>query len=296
MYDVIIVGGGPAGITAGIYCARANLKTLIVEQAAIGGQIASAPKVENYPGITSISGADLACEFANQVEKFKIDVEYEEVLSLDVDKKLVVTDYGQYQSRAIIIATGAKYRLLGLENEIDYIGKGISFCTTCDGAFYKDKNVAVIGSGNSAVSNAIYLANICHKVYLILRSNKLKCEKSLINILSAMENIEIIYNSNVTKIIGDDILKEIVLNDDKSLKIQGMFLSIGMDAQTSLVKNILKLNEDNYIISNDCKTNCNGIFVAGDCRDKTLRQLTTAVGDGAIAAKLAINYLENEKI
>ena len=296
MYDVIIVGGGPAGITAGIYCQRANLKTVVFEKETIGGQIASSPLVKNFPGFKSISGVELANNFYEQAEELGLPIEIEEVLEIipgDVNK--VITDCGEYSSRAVIVATGAKYRLLGLPNEENLIGKGISFCTACDGSFYKGKNVAVIGGANTAVTNALYMSNLCPKVYLIYRGSKLKCEKVLLDSLKEKSNIEVIYNANVKEIVGNRVLESIILDNDRELKISGMFISIGMDAQTKLVKNLLPLSEQNYVLSDDCSTIKTSIFVAGDCRHKTIRQLTTAMSDGAVAASFAIKYLENNQ-
>ena len=299
MYDVIIVGAGPAGITASIYCARANLKTIVFEKENIGGQISSSPLVRNFPGFKSISGVELANNFYEQAIDLGVEIEIEEVLDIKPGKvNKVITDSGEYESKAVIVATGAKYRLLGLPNEEELIGKGISFCTSCDGAFYKGKDVAVIGGANSAVTNAIYMSNLANKVYLIYRKDKLKCEKILIDNIESKDNVEIIYNANVKEIIGEDELEKIVIDvngEKREIPLGGMFISIGMDAQTNLVKELLPLSEQNYILSDDCSTIQNGIFVAGDCRHKTVRQLTTAVSDGAVAANFAIKYLENNQ-
>lgn len=296
MYDVIIVGGGPAGITAGIYTQRANLKTIIFEKETIGGQIASSPLVENFPGCKSISGAQLATNFYEQAEELGIPIEIEEVLEIIPGKpNKVVTDFGEYESKVVILATGSKYRLLGLPKEVDFIGKGIAFCTSCDGAFFKGKDIAVIGGGNSAVTNAIYMANLCNKVYLIDICDHLICEKTLEEKLRGLSNVEIIQGTGVKELLGEDELNGIVLTNDRKLDIQGMFISIGMVAQTEIVKDILNLNKQNYVDSEDCTTNQSGIFVAGDCRSKNIRQLTTAVADGTTAAINAIKYIENSK-
>lgn len=297
MYDVIIIGGGPAGITAGIYCVRAGLKTLILEKNAVGGQIASSPLVENYPGTPEISGLELSGLLEKQAEDLGVQIEYEEVVDITPGKvKKIVTDYGEYEAKAIIIATGAKHRLLGLENEETLIGNGISFCTACDGAFYKDKDVAIVGGGNTAAVNAIYLSKICHKVYLIVRKDKMRSDQALVNKINDLGNVEILYKSVVTKLNGSEKLTGIEYQmdgEDKKLAIDGLFLSIGLDAQTELVKDKLTLNEENYVQSDDCTTNEEGVFVAGDCRSKILRQLTTATSDGAIAATQVIKYLDN---
>ena len=296
MYDVIIIGAGPAGITAGIYCQRANLKTIIFEKETIGGQIASSPLVENFPGCKSMSGAQLATNFYEQAEELGIPIEIEEVLEIIPGKiNKVKTDFGEYESKAVILATGSKYRLLGLPNEVYYIGKGIAFCTSCDGAFFKGKTIAVIGGGNTAVTNALYMANLCKKVYLIDICDHLICEKTLEDKLRSLPNVEIIQQTGVKELIGEEELTGIKLTDDRVLDIQGMFISIGMVAQTDLVKNLVKLNPQNYVDSEDCLTDKAGIFVAGDCRSKSIRQLTTAVADGTTAAINAIKYIENNK-
>lgn len=298
MYDVMIVGGGPAGITAGIYCARANLKTIIFERECIGGQIASTPSIQNFPGFVSIKGAEFANNLYEQAVNLGVDIVIEEVLDIKPGKiKKIITDLGEYKAKTVIIATGAKHRLLNLPNEENLIGKGISFCTSCDGAFYKGLDVAIVGGANTAVTNALYMANLCRKVYLIYHGNKLKCEKALEDGLYEKDNIEILYNTDVTEIIGEEELTEIIIARDNKLehlKVQGMFLSIGMNAETALVQDMLPLSDKKYVLSDDCTTIEQGIFVAGDCRNKNLRQLTTAVSDGAEAANFAIHYLENE--
>ena len=295
MYDVIIIGAGPAGITAGIYCQRANLKTIIFEKETIGGQIASSPLVENFPGCKSISGMELANNFYEQAVELGIPIEIEEVLKIEPGETIkVTTDCDEYETKALIVATGAKYRLLGLPNEENLLGKGIAFCTSCDGAFFKGKDIAVIGGGNTAVTNAIYMAALCPKVYLVNRGNTFNCEKTLSDKLKKLSNIEIIEDASVKEIIGEDELEGVVLTNDRKLDIKGMFISIGMTAQTNLVENLLDLNDYKYIESNDCATNKDNIFVAGDCRDKSIRQLTTAVADGTTAAVKAIKYLEDK--
>ena len=296
MYDVIIIGGGPAGLTAGIYCLRANLKTLILEKETFGGQIASSPLVENYPGFKSIYGAELASNLYEQVDELGADIELEEVLEIKPGKiKKVITDSNEYETKTVIIATGAKYRLLGLLDEEKYLGNGISFCTSCDGAFYKDKVVAVIGGGNTAVTNAIYMSDVASKVYLIYRGSKLKCEVKLMEKITKKDNIEVLYNTNVIKLSGEKELNEIVIKnnvEESKIKIDGMFISIGMDAQTEIIKHVLDLDENKYILADNCLTKEEGIFVAGDCRHKKIRQLATAVNDGAIAASCVIEYLK----
>lgn len=294
MYDLIIIGAGPAGLTAGIYARRANLKTLILEKETIGGQISSSPLVENYPGFVSITGAELSNNFFEQAINLGVDFEIEEVLSIeDGETKKIVTDSNVYECRSIIIACGAKYRRLGLEHEEELIGNGIHFCATCDGAFYKDKTVAVIGGGNTAVQNALYLSSICKNVYLIYRKDKLKAEKTLIEKIQNQNNIEILYNSTITKLMGSP-LEKVIINETKELSIEGLFISIGLEPNTNIINNLLDKDNNNYIVSSDCTTKRDGIFVAGDCRQKEVRQVTTATNDGTIAATLAIKYIENK--
>lgn len=297
MYDCLIIGGGPAGLTAGIFTARANLKTIILEGTSIGGQIASSPLVENYPGVPNISGAELVDNMFNQVTDLGVDVELTMVNNITKDKIFTVeTDDGNYETKSIIIATGAKYRRLGLPNEDNLIGKGIHFCTTCDGSFYKGKDVAIVGGANTAVTNAIYLSRLCNKVYLINRKNELKCEEALIKELNKIDNIEVIPNTVVSKLNGKDSLEsiEITTNDNsKELKVDGLFIAVGLDAQSEVGSAILDRDNRNYYVSEDCSTKIPGIFVAGDCREKKIRQLTTATSDGTIAALNVINYLKN---
>lgn len=295
MFDVVIVGAGPAGMTAAIYLKRANKSVLVLEKEGIGGQIASSSLVENYPGYSSISGAELSNNMYEQVTNLGVDIELEEVLSIKKDKTFtIVTDSNTYEAKSVIIATGAKYRLLGLENETNLIGGGIHFCVACDGAFYKEKVVAVIGGGNSAGVNAITLADICKKVYIIQNLETLTCEEALKKELLQKENVEVKYNTLVSKINGDEKLESIEITGDnkkETLVIDGMFVAIGQTPQSALVKDMLKLDNYNYIETNECETTVEGLFVAGDCRVKKVRQLTTAVNDGTLAATLAINYL-----
>lgn len=295
MYDIIIIGCGPAGMTAGIYAARANKKVLIIEKETIGGQISSSPLVENYPGYKEISGSELANNMFEQVTALGVDVELDEVKKIEYGKiKKVITLDNVYESKVVIIATGSRYKLLGLKNEDNLIGNGIHFCVACDGAFFKDKIVAVIGGGNSAVINAITLSDICKKVYVIQIIDKLTAESTLVEKLKEKENVEIILNAKVTELIGEDNLQAIkvnILNKVREIKLDGMFISIGLIPQSDFVKELLPINKYGYIESNNCVTEKDGIFVAGDCRDKQIRQLTVATSDGTTAALDAIEYL-----
>ena len=297
IYDIIIVGAGPAGLTAAIYALRSNKKVLLLEKETIGGQMSSSPLIENYPGFLSISGSELANNLYSQVLELGGEVELEEVLSIEFGEiKTITTDMGKYEARAIILATGAKYRKLGLEKEDEFIGKGISFCVACDGAFYRDKTVAVIGGGNSAVINAITLSDICEKVYVVQNLDKLSAEASLINKLNEKKNVKIIYNATVQEIIGDNNLNGIVISinntEKRKLEIDGMFISIGLVPQNEFIKDTVTLDNYGYIKSDaECVTNIEGVFVAGDCRTKNVRQITTATADGSIAAINAVKYL-----
>lgn len=297
MYDSIIIGAGPAGMTAAIYLARANKKVLIIEKETIGGQISSSPLVENYPGYEGISGSVLANNMYNQVDKLGVDIELDEVTDIiPGELHTVKTLDNEFKTRTVIIATGVKYRLLGLENEIELIGNGIHFCVSCDGAFYKGKHVAVIGGGNTGIINALALADMCEKVYLIQDKDKLTGEKILQDKLKQKVNVEVITNSVVSKIIGDDKLEKIIIKNGKKeneFVVDGMFISIGLMPQSDFLKGIIDLDKFNYAVSFDTKTKIDGIFVAGDIRTKPFRQITTAVNDGTTSALYALQYLDN---
>lgn len=297
MYDSIIIGAGPAGMTAAIYLARANKKVLIIEKETVGGQISSSPLVENYPGYEGISGSVLANNMYNQVDKLGVDIELDEVTDIiPGELHTVKTLDNEFKARTVIIATGVKYRLLGLENEIELIGNGIHFCVSCDGAFYKGKHVAVVGGGNTGIINAIALADMCEKVYLIQDKDKLTGEKILQDKLKQKVNVEVITNSVVSKIIGDDKLEKIIIKNGKKeneIVVDGMFISIGLMPQSDFLKGIIDLDKFNYAVSFDTKTKIDGIFVAGDIRTKPFRQITTAVNDGTTSALYALEYLDN---
>ena len=297
MYDSIIIGAGPAGMTAAIYLARANKKVLIIEKETIGGQISSSPLVENYPGYEGISGSVLANNMYNQVDKLGVDIELDEVTDIiPGELHTVKTLDNEFKARTVIIATGVKYRLLGLENEIELIGNGIHFCVSCDGAFYKGKHVAVVGGGNTGIINALALADMCEKVYLIQDKDKLTGEKILQDKLKQKVNVEVITNSVVSKIIGDDKLEKIIIKNGKKeneIIVDGMFISIGLMPQSDFLKGIIDLDKFNYAVSFDTKTKIDGIFVAGDIRAKPFRQITTAVNDGTTSALNALEYLDN---
>ena len=295
MYDVIIIGGGPAGLTSALYLLRADKKVLILEKENIGGQITSSSKVANYPGFGEISGMELISNLYNQVVNLGGEVVLEEALEID-DDNTVITDCGKYKAKAIILAVGSKNKVLGIEREEEFVGRGISFCVSCDGAFYQGKTVAVVGGGNSAISEALSLADICSKVYTIQKDDNLTCEEVLKEKLKVKDNIEIFYNSEVVSYLGDNDIKGIVvktIDGEIKLDVEGIFLAIGLVPSTSFIADLLTLDKNNYILSDDTLTDKTGIFVAGDCRSKKYRQLTTAVSDGTVAALNAINYLNN---
>jgi thioredoxin reductase (NADPH) len=293
MYDIIIVGAGPAGLTSALYGIRANKKVLVLEEKSYGGQIINTPKIENYPGISEISGFDFATNLYNQV-KNESEIKIEKVIKIDKEKK-VYTNKNTYQAQAIILATGVKNRKLGLAGEDEFLGKGISYCATCDGFFYKNKNVAVVGGGNTALEEALYLSDIASKVYLICRKNIFKGEAKIISNLKNKENIEILFNTKVVKINGDEKLSSIDIQKDDcitNLKIDALFVAVGLVPDNKNFSDVIELTDDGYIASNDgVHTSVKGIYVAGDARAKDLRQLTTAVNDGAVATSIALKEM-----
>lgn len=299
MYDVIVVGGGPAGLTAAVYARRANKSVLVIEKATFGGQITFSPKVENIPGFTALSGNEFAEKLVDQVMEQGADVESCEVLEIrDGEVKTVVTDGGIFEGRSVIIATGAKHRMLGLENEEKYVGEGVSFCAVCDGAFYRNKTVGVVGGGNSALQEAILLADLADKVYVIQNLDFLTGEKKLCDQLLAKPNVEIITGTVVEKMLGENTLTGVEIRreaDGKStrLDLDGLFIAIGLIPQNEAFRNVLRLDDHGYAdVNESCRTEVRGIFVAGDCRRKKVRQVTTAAADGAVAALAACDYLD----
>lgn len=292
MYDTIIVGGGPAGLTSAIYLRRANKKVLILEANVCGGQIVTAQDVENYPGFSHISGFELSENMKNQALELGAELKYETVLKIDENKK-VYTSSNVYEAKSIIIAVGSKNRKLKIENEDKFTGRGISYCATCDGNFYRNKNVAVIGSGNTALDDILYLSDIVNHVYGIVRGDSYKGELQELEDIKHKNNVTLIFNSNVTKLVGETTLEKIVLNDEKEIEVSGVFVAIGQEPNNMMFKNIVDLDEKGYIITTEeVKTKTKGIYVAGDARQKALRQLTTATSDGALAATYAIKEME----
>lgn len=299
MYDVIIIGGGPAGLTAALYARRANKSVLIIEKGCFGGQITFSPKVENIPGFAEITGNEFADKLVEQVLGQDAEVDCSEVLEIrNGEVKTVVTTDGEHQAKTIIIATGAKHRMLGLEHEAELVGEGISFCAVCDGAFYENKTVAVVGGGNSALQEAILLSELASKVYVVQNLDDFTGEKKLVDILMAKSNVEVILGTVVDSLVGESELKGIVIKnthteESKELVLDGLFIAIGLIPQNEIFKDIVQLDAYGYVVaSEDCHTTTPGIFVAGDCRTKRIRQVATAASDGAVAAMAACDYMD----
>jgi len=300
MYDIVIIGAGPAGLTASIYGARASKKVLVLEANTYGGQIINTMDIANYPAKEHISGFDFANDLYNQAVNIGVEVVFEKAVSIKngEGEKEVVTSDNTYKTKTIIIATGSENRKLGLENEDKLIGRGISYCATCDGAFFRNKDVAVVGGGNTAIEDALYLADIVNKVYLIHRRDEFRADEYTLNKIKEKDNIELVLNSNVTKLIASEKLNAIeVTNKDggvKELKVDGLFVAIGRVPENENFKTLVNTDKDGYIKAlEDCLTNVEGIYVAGDNRTKELRQLVTATSDGAMAATQAIKYVNS---
>ena len=300
IYDTVVVGGGPAGYTAALYAARAGLSTLILERMAPGGQMGLTDIIDNYPGFEEgIDGFSLAMKMQQGAERFGAVTEYGELLSADLqaDPKTLETTSGKILARTVILAMGANPRELGLEREKEMVGKGIHYCAHCDGRFYKDKTVAVVGGGNSAVSDALYLSRLVKKVYLIHRRDTLRATKIYHEPLMKAENVEFLWDSAVERILGEDRVTGVGIRNLKTgaeteLSLDGIFVSIGREPATELVKDQIALDGYGYVIADEStKTNLPGVFAAGDLRTKTLRQVVTAAADGAVAAHEAEMFL-----
>ena len=298
MYDIIIVGAGSAGLTAAIYAKRAGKKVLVLEAMNYGGQIVNAYDIENYPANPHINGFDLATQMYKQALDLGMEFKLEKVQKIiDGKIKQVLTKDAKYECKSIILATGSLNKKLGLKREDEFVGKGVSYCATCDGNFYKDKIVAVVGGGNAAVEDALYLANIARKVYLIHRRDDFRADAFSVDKLKKFENVEFILKGQVTELKGNEKLEEIVIlidGNEKELVIDGLFVAVGREPANDFVKDLIKLDEKGYIEAlEDCQTNVKGILVAGDCRTKKIRQLVTATADGATAAAGAIDYIND---
>lgn len=303
-YDVIIIGGGPAGLTAGIYSARARMKTLLLEKISVGGQIFLTADVENYPGVEKISGPDLITIMESQAKKFGVDFLFEEAVKVEEKegKKIIHTSSGNsYSCISLIIATGAKYKELNVPGEAKFRGRGVSNCATCDGAFYKNMDVAVVGGGDIAVEEALFLTKFASKVYIIHRRDKLRATKIIQERAFNNNKIQFILNSVVEEIFGNTKLegvkiKNLKTNETQILNVNGVFIFVGMSPNTDFVKEFIELDAHGYIKTDtEMKTSKDGIFACGDCINKKLRQVVTATGDGAAAAYNAQHYVEKIK-
>ena len=297
IYDIIIIGGGPAGLSAAIYASRALKKTLIIEKSIFGGQITQASKVENYPGFEEVSGMDLGEKMADQAKKLGVENIYGEVTQIKKNEETFTVTVGQkeYLSKVVIYATGASPRKLHVDNEAKLLGSGISYCATCDGAFFKEKTVCVIGGGNTAIDDALYLANLCKKVYVIHRRDSFRGEPVKVSLLKEKENVEFILNATVKSVDGENFVESITLLEnmqERKIKVDGVFVAIGHVPNTQLLEDFVPLTPNGYIITNyDLETSVTGFYAAGDVREKKVRQLTTATNDGTIAAIMACEYL-----
>ena len=300
IYDILIIGGGPAGLTAATYGCRAGKSVLVLEKETFGGQITWSPKVENFPGFVSISGAELGDRFMEQAMEQGAEVELEEAVSVNTEgdvKTVTCASGAEFQGRSLIIAAGAKPRMLALPREAELVGSGVCFCAVCDGAFYKDKTVAVNGGGNSALQDALLLSEKCGKVYLIHRRDSFRGEAKLVEALKQRENVEFVMNSRITALLGREELSSIVVKtgeESREIALEGLFVAIGHAPDLGAFGSLIELDGGGYAASGeDCLTKTPGVFVAGDCRKKRVRQLTTAVSDGSAAALAACAWLDS---
>lgn len=302
MYDIIIVGGGPAGISAGIYARRAGKSTLVIERSALGGQMTYSPKIENYPAMLSVSGNELAEAMTDQLIQLGGEFEFDEVTAVrdDGENKTVVTHENEFSARAVILANGVKHRMLGLEGEEELVGSGISFCAVCDGAFYRDLDVAVIGGGNSAMQEALLLSEGCRSVTVVQNLSDFTGEKRLAESLGAKNNVKTLFDTVVEGFVTSEgtlkgiRVKNTATGDGSEIACDGVFVAIGLVPENDAFGSLVPLDDRGYYkVGEDCTAPTHGIFVAGDCRSKKTRQITTAVADGAVAALAACSYIDN---
>lgn len=302
MWDIIVVGAGTAGLTAAIYGQRAGKHVLLLESGIYGGQIVNAPEIENYPGIATVSGYQFAMNLYEQATGLGAVLENGKVIGIQekASNWIVQTEEAAYGGKAVILATGAKHRKLGLKQEAELTGKGISYCATCDGAFYRGKPVAVIGGGNTALGDAEYLSNLCETVYLIHRREEFRGTTEAVERLKKRDNVRILLNTVVEELIGSEGLEALRILDKETgsgqqLKVDAAFVAIGQEPDNQAFASLVELDESGYIrAGEDCKTQATGVFAAGDCRTKQVRQLTTAAADGAVAAIAAVEYIEEK--
>lgn len=303
-YDIIIVGAGPAGLTSALYARRAGKTVLLIEKESFGGQIVLSPLVENYPMSEPASGMGLVDKLVSLVMSLGAEVEVDTVVAVkknDDGTIAVKTEYSDFTARALIIATGLKHKRLGVENEERFIGNGISFCALCDGNFYKNRAVAVIGGGNTAVQDAIYLSKICSRVYLIHRRDRFRAEQHVVDGLAACESVEQVMNSRVIAINGDKHIESITVmntesNGERVLEVSGIFAAVGQEPSNQAFGDLVELDSAGFVVAGEsCTTREPNVFVAGDCRTKTVRQLVTAGADGGVAAIAACEYLDRQE-
>lgn len=300
MTDICIVGGGPAGLTAALYALRAGKEVLVIEENSYGGQIINTPEIENYPAIDNISGFDFATSLYNQCIKFGMKIQYDKINNITKKQDAFLLDgtMSSYEAKTVIIATGVKRRKLGVDGEERLIGRGVSYCATCDGAFFKGKDVAVLGGGNTALSEAQFLSNYCNKVYLIHRRDTFRGEKSKLDLLYSKDNVIVITDAIIQSIKGDNLVEGLCYFDkknaeEKSINVSGIFVAVGQSPDVYFLKELIDLDESGYINTGEqCESNMPGLFVAGDCRKKEVRQLTTATSDGTIAAIKACEFID----
>ncbi|MBQ2288250.1 MAG: thioredoxin-disulfide reductase [Lachnospiraceae bacterium] len=299
MYDIVIVGAGTAGLSAAIYGVRAGKSVLVLESTTYGGQIVNSPEVENYPGIAKTSGFEFATALYEQAESLGAEIDFDEVVRVEKDGNdfVVYTEDREIPCHSVILATGAKNRPLGVEREEQMVGAGVSYCATCDGAFFRGQKTIVVGGGNTALEDAEFLSNFCEKVYVVHRRDEFRGEQWLVNTLSKKENVEFVMDSVVTEILGDRRVEGVRIKNVKTdalteLEVTGIFVAIGQMPDNKAFEDLVDLDGGGYIRGQeDCRTSCEGVFVAGDCRTKVVRQLATATADGAVAGLAACEYV-----
>lgn len=299
MYDLLIIGSGPAGLGAAIYGERAGLNLAVIDRSPIsGGQVLTTYEVDNYLGLPELSGSDMSERFREHADKLGVTFLMAEVQQVEDlgEKKVVHTDEGNFEAKAVILATGATHAMLGVEGEMKLAGMGVSYCATCDGAFFRGRTVAVVGGGDVAVEDAIFLAGICKKVYLIHRRDTLRAADSLQKKLMSLPNVEVLWSSEVSKIQGGDMVESLVIlqnqtKEETILEVNGIFIAVGIIPNTEMFQGLVDMDEQGYILADEsCMTSVHGIFAAGDIRKKALRQIITAVADGANAVNSVQAY------